>query len=56
MFNNWEIAETITIEQKVWFQGGICSLKFYVNKILYGRLVIIVDFNMRNIWKTIPDS
>ena len=31
---------------------GECALKNFT----YNGLVITVDFNMRNIWKTVPDS
>ena len=38
------------------FQGRICPETFHLDKIENGALVIIVDFNMRNIWKTVPDN
>ena len=38
------------------FQGRICPETFHLDKIKNGALVIIVDFNMRNIWKTVPDN
>ena len=34
---------TITIEQKVRFQGGICPVKFQLDKIKNGRLAAILD-------------
>ena len=47
---------SITIEQKVQFQGGICPKKFQLNKIKNGRLEVIFYFNMRDIWETVQDS
>ena len=37
------------------FRGEYNLQKFHLDKILNGGLVIIVDFNMSNIWKTLPD-
>ena len=43
---------TINIKQDVQLQRGICPEKFQFDKIPNGQLVAIIDFNMRNIWKT----
>ena len=43
--------------QNVRFQGGIlCPEKCQLDKIRNSRLAATIDFNMRNIWKTVPDS
>ena len=47
---------TITIEQNVQFQAGVCPDNIQLEQIQNGRLVVIIDFNMRNIWQTLPDS
>ena len=44
------------IKQNVRLQGGICTKTFQLDKIKNGRLAAIIDFNMRNIWKTVPGS
>ena len=35
------------------FQGGICPEKGQHDQIQNGRLAAIIDFNLRNIWKTV---
>ena len=47
---------TMTIKQNVWFQEGICLENCQLDQIQNGRLSAIIDYNMHNIWKTVPDS
>ena len=47
---------TIAIKQNVRFQGGVCTGKIQLYQIKNGRLVAIIDLNMRDIWKTVPVS
>ena len=47
---------TIIIEQMCQFSGGGgCPEKIKLNKIHNFRHAAIIDFNMRNIWRTVPD-
>ena len=48
--------KTITIKQNVPFHGGVCPENFQPEQIKNDRFAAIIDFNMRNIWKTMPDS
>ena len=49
---------TITMEQNVRLQGGICPENVQLDKIQNGWISDIIDFYMSlcHIWKTIPDS
>ena len=38
------------------FQGRICPEKFQVDQIQNGRLSAIINFNMPDIWQTVPDN
>ena len=44
------------MKQNVQFQGGICPEKSQLNQIQNSRLEAIIDFDMGNIWKTVPNS
>ena len=55
----WQIMRyswTITIKRNVRFQEGICPKKIQLDQIKNCQLAAIIDFNMCNIWKTVPDS
>ena len=59
MRNIWKTRPdswTITIKQNVQFQVGICSVKFQLDQIKNGRLSAIINFNMPDIWQTVPYS
>ena len=45
----------MTIKQYVRFQG-ICPEKNKLDQIRNILLAAVIDFNVRNIWKTVPDS
>ena len=47
---------TITIEQNVQFQIWIYNEKMQLDQIQNSRPVSTFDLNMRNNWKTVPDS
>ena len=58
MRNIWKTVSDrpfITIEPDVRFQWGICPEKFELDVIKNDRLVAIIDYNMRKVWKTVPD-
>ena len=38
------------------FQGRVCPEKIQLDQIKNGRISAIIDFDMHNIWKTVPDS
>ena len=47
---------TMTIKKNVQYQVGICPEKCQLDQIHNGQLDAVIDFNMGNIWKTVPDS
>ena len=44
------------MEQNERFPEGMSPEKIQVDPVLNRRLAAIIDFNMRNIWKVVPDS
>ena len=44
-------SSTVTIEQNVRVEGGMCSKKIQLDQLQNDRHVAIIDFNMRTIWK-----
>ena len=42
----------------MWFQGGggICPAKFQLDHIQNSRQSAMINFNMPDIWQTVPDS
>ena len=44
------------MKKNVQFQGEICPEKFQLDQIENGQLSAIINFNMPDTWKTVPDS
>ena len=52
----WYLIARPLLLKNVRLQGGICPEKFPIHQIQNGRLIAIINFNMPNIWQTVPNS